>query len=749
MRGSTVLGSTCLFLLCLCTNMAISQDRLVIPRLHGEISFDGMVNEPAWDSIDPLPMVTHEPVFGKEPSEKTESRIVYSQDYIYVSARLYDREPEKIMSTSRKRDEMSSGNDWFLVMFDTFNDKENALVFGTTPSGLRLDYSVFRDAMVQVPESPFNVDWNTFWDVKTTRDSLGWYVEMRIPISSMRFKDENDVAVMGLTCLRYIAHRNEIVVFPAIPPDWGMYSAYRPSQSREVVFHNIHSKKPFYITPFILGGIQQETRLNEEQNGYVLESDPQLNTGADIKYGLTNNMTLDVTINTDFAQVEADDQEINLTRFSLFFPEKRSFFQERSSIFSFDFEEGNHMFYSRRIGLSGGEQVPIYGGIRLTGMTGKWDLGLLDMQTQKFIPDKDGSNGLPSENFGILRIKRNILNENSYIGGVAISRLGMNGRYNVSYGADANLKLFGDDYLNVKLAQVADDSVRHRIWSANPMQVYINWKRFKDNGFGYNFIFSRTGKDFRPEAGFRMRDDYSYARGSMGYGWFSSESSRLKKNGIELFFSNYHSNATGETESMYMGGGYYFVLKSNMFAYSGINHQYENVIDSFSFGDVAYIPPGGYRFNLFEFHGQTSESRSFFLAVDLWAGSFYDGNRFSVNLGPHWNISQSLQLKAEYNFDRLRFSDRGQKFDGHVLRLRSLLMFSTKLSASAFVQFSNSDNLIVANFRLRYNPREGNDFYVVYNEGRNTSLDRELPHLPSLSDRTVLLKYTYTFTLRK
>jgi len=725
------------------------QDQLIISRLPEEIRFDGIVDEPVWDDIQPLPMVIHTPVFGKEPAEKTEARIAYTDEYIFISARLFDREPDRIMSTSKKRDEMSGGNDWFMVIFDSFNDKENGLAFATTPSGLRLDYAIFKDGIVELPDMPFNVNWNTFWDVKTSRDEHGWYVEMRIPVSSMRFKDNDGKVVMGLTCARQIAHLNEWDIFPAIPPDWGFFSIMRISQAKEIVFQGLQSKRPFYIAPYIIGGFQQENLLNKAETAYEPKNSPKLSAGIDLKYGLTNNITMDVTLNTDFAQVEADDEQINLTRFSLFFPEKRSFFQERSSIFSFDFEQGNSLFYSRRIGLSGGGQVPLYGGARITGMAGKWDIGFLDMQTRRFTSDEDSSGNLPSENFGILRMRRNVLNQNSYVGGVISSRIGTDGRYNVSYGADAIIKVFGDDYLNIKLAQVASDTTSNRVLTGDPTGIYVNWKRFNNRGLGYSITAARYGKDFAPATGFQMRSDYSFYNLLLKYGWIRGESSRLQSDNVELNILNYRSNETGKTESLSMNAGYVFITKSNLFAYTGIGHQYENVPDSFSFSDDAHVPPGEYNFNLLEIHGQTPDTKPFFVGLDMFAGTFFDGNRISVTLGPSWSVSSSLQLKTEYEYNRLRFPGRDQQFDGHVARIRALVMFSTSLSISSFIQVNNTDHNVVANLRMHYNPKEGNDFYIVYNEGRNTSPGRESPRLPAMSGRTLLLKYTYTFTARK
>ena len=212
--------------------------------------------------------------------------ICYDNTYIYVGARLFDSEASKMLVTSKKRDEASNSNESFSIIFDSFNDKENALVFSTTPSGLRSDLTVLNDAIASNPRNPpFNNSWNTFWDVKTTQDENGWYLEMRIPFSSMRFKEDNGKVIMGLICFRRIAHKNEVDIFPAIPPDWGTFSTYRPSKANEVAFEGIQSKKPFYIAPYVLAGYQQDNVLNESGTAYELSGSPKLSAGLDAKYG--------------------------------------------------------------------------------------------------------------------------------------------------------------------------------------------------------------------------------------------------------------------------------------------------------------------------------------------------------------------------------------------------------------------------------------------------------------------------------
>jgi hypothetical protein len=727
---------------------AHSKELLTIPGIQGEIKFDGRVDDPCWMNLTPLQMVMHTPTFGNQPTEKSEVMICYDNTFIYVGARLFDSEASKMLVTSRKRDEGSNSNESLTLVFDSFNDKENALVFSTTPSGLRNDLTVLNDAICVNPRTPpFNDSWNTFWDVKTTSDSKGWYLEMRIPFSSMRFKEKNGKVTMGLICFRRIAHKNEVDIFPAISPDWGEYSPFRPSKAEEAVFEGIRSKKPFYITPYALTGYQQDHIMNPSATGYKINGSPKLNAGLDVKYGLTNNLTLDITVNTDFAQVEADDEEINLTRFSLYFPEKRSFFQERSSIFSFGFEGKSNLFYSRKIGLYKGEQVPILGGARITGMMGKWDIGFLDMQTRFFDPSDPSQNRLPSQNFGVLRLRRQVINNNSYIGGMVTTGLGMDGTYNTSYGVDGIFRFLKNDYLNLKLAQVMSDGASNDPLSLDATRIFLNWRRFTNKGLGYDFTWTRSGKDFKPGIGFQQRNDYSFYLGSLQYGWLPGGSSPLVSHKFELNREVYVNNPTGDRQSSQTELAYKFTFKAGFNGMIGVVNEYENIDKKFSLSEDAGVPVGKYHFTQFETHLHTAASKRLIMNLDGFAGGFYDGHLLSLTLSPQWNIGSSLQMSLAYEYDHATFPERNQDFTGNIVRLKALFMFTTKLSVSSFVQYNSKENNLATNLRIHYNPREGNDFYIVFNEGRNTDRDLEIPRLPGFNNRSVLLKYTYTFIL--
>jgi hypothetical protein len=707
----------------------------VLSRVQGRVTLDGLSTEPAWNGIKPLTVVVYTPNSGAAPSETTEILVAYDDDFIYVAGRLYDREPDKIQATSKKRDDMKLSNDWIGIILDTFHDHENALGFFTTPAGLKLDMTVFNDAE---GEFPVNQNWNTFWDVKTVRNKEGWFVEMRIPLSSLRFQAAEGRVVMGLTAWRYIARKNETIISPAIPPKWGFWGSFKPSQAREVVLEGISSHKPLYIAPYLLGGYGRSYELNDAETAYGRKDKFVREAGLDVKYGLTNNLTLDLTVNTDFAQVEADDEQINLTRFSLFFPEKRLFFQERASVFDFNFGNESSLFYSRRIGIHEETLVPIYGGARMIGRVGPWDLGFLDMQTAS-VED------LPSENFGVLRVRRQVINANSWAGAMATSRIGADGTFNTAYGLDGLVRLFGDDYLSWNWTQTFASGEKNRIFSLDPAKFRIDWQRRTLKGLGYDLDFSRAGIDYEPGMGFESRDNYSRLGERLLYGWFPGEKSWLLRHNVFVNGFLYLRNADGAVESSEIGPGWEFTSKSGYYAKVNPKFCYENVSEGFSLSDEAEIPAGRYRFFDLNFTFTTPSTETTYLEGSLDAGSFYGGRRISLGISPRWDVSSSLEISGFYEFDRATFPERNQKFIAHIGRLRILTMLSTKFSAAAFVQYSSDANSVTANIRIRYNPREGSDLYIVYNDGLNTDRLSEIPALPRSMGRTLLVKYTYTF----
>lgn len=706
-----------------------------ISRLEGEITLDGVPDEAAWQGLEPYPLTTYVPEAGNEPSQRTDVRVGYTDAYLYVGARLYDSEPGEIRVTSYKRDYIGRGSSLFGIMLDTFNNNETALAFFTSPAGIRTDFSIINDAEGR---PPFNSDWNTFWDVETRQGAEGWSVEMRIPLSSLRYQVRDGKVTMGMSLLRWIARESEGSVYPARPNDWGFWGQFKPSQAQDVAISGVESSSPLQITPYVLGGASQEHSLNQAGTAWVREDDFTWDLGGDLKVGLSSNFTLDLTLNTDFAQVEADNQQVNLTRFSLFFPEKRKFFQERSSLFEFQLGYRSRLFYSRRIGINNGMQIPILGGLRLTGTAGEWDVGVMNMQT--------GAKGsVPTENFGVVRLRRKVFNPNSYAGGIFTSRLDFDGGYNYAYGLDGVFHLGGETYAGYNLAQTLDSGYDNEPLSLDPTFLRLEWETRNVEGFGYNLEYIRSGKNFEPGVGFLTRDNFTQVGDNIYYGWFAGEDSPVMNYRIQLTARGFIRNEDGSMESGSLNPQIDVSFNSGASINAGPSMEYEHLQSDFNLLGEITIPAGEYTFYKFSGRYNTTSSKDLTARGSFELGEFYDGYRWSWDVSPSWSISPQLNLGGYYEINRLNFPDRGQDFTAHVARLRLEYYFSTELSVSTFAQYSNAAGRITSNFRLRYNPREGNDLYLVYNEGLNTDRRRELPVRPLSQQRTILLKYNYTF----
>ena len=722
-----------------------AQEPVLIPRITSPIEMDGRVDEPAWDAVQPLPAVQQLPTFRGEPTERTEFRVAHDDDYIYFSCRAWDSDPSGIRAPTLRRDDGSFTNDWCVINLDTFHDHETALVFGASPAGIRTDVAFPNDGV-----SGTNFSWNTFWDAEVSRDERGWYAEIRIPLTSLRFQDGDGDGrvVMGLATWRLIARKNEIHTFPAVPPTWGLLSIAKASQFRDVAFEGIEPSKPLYVTPYALGGVGRSFALDDTETGYDPVTERVQDVGLDLKYGLASNLTLDLTVNTDFAQVEADDQQVNLTRFSLFFPEKRLFFQERASVFDFSLGGQERLFHSRRIGIVSGEQVPIHAGARIVGRIGDWDVGLLDMQTA----ETDLS---PSENLGVLRVRRRVLNENSYVGGILTTRIAEAGvASNVVYGADALIRVFGQDYLTFAWTQSFDEADDDPVPST-PVEIQpldrgmarIAWERRGQDGLTYGLDLARAGDAFEPRLGFLRRRDFTKGQASVGYGWRSGEASPWLTHGPSIDAAVFTRNDDGVVETVSVTPRWAGELKAGHVFEVELASVYENLESPFDLSDDAAVPAGEHRFTSARISYGAPRGELLRINGAVEAGGFYDGRVVAASVTPAWNVSRHLDLGGLYSISDITLPERDQRFTAHVARLRGEVMFSTRVSLAAFVQYSSAADQATANLRFRYNPSEGHDLYVVWNEGVLTDRYGLTPAPPLSERRTIMVKYSRTLTM--
>ncbi len=726
---------------------------LQIPKAVKKINFDGRCDEELWNTVEPLQVQMFRPNHGQSTTEKSEVFVTFDDTYFYLAGKLHYTNGAKVISTTKKRDAGAFGNDYFGVLLDTFNDNESALCFETSPAGLRSDFAISNDAQVNDGRMPFNRSWNTFWDVQTTMQDEVWHVEMRIPFSSLRFQEENGNVVMGMTIWRVIADKQEYAIYPLVTNEFGTLGVWKPSQAQKVILSGVTRSKPLYITPYALVGAEQISEMDDADTEYVKNNDYTINAGLDLKYPISSNMTLDLTFNTDFAQVEVDDQMVNLTRFSLFFPEKRQFFLERASLFTISTGYMDQLFYSRRIGLHEGEIIPIWAGARLVGRAGKWDVGVMNMQTGKgeyTDEDTDSLEFIPSTNYGVYRLRKQAFNPRSYLGGMITSKIDVNGNYNINTALDGTVNPFKNDYITFNYAQTFDSDVTYQNDFFDHGKFYINWEDRSDVGFNYDILVSRAGKYYDPEMGFELMDDYSRAFAMIGYGWvYNEEQKKLLSQQVNAWIWVNKRNSDFKTDIRKVSAMYGFATKNGFRGRLGLIDSYEFLEDTFELSDDLYFPIGEYNYTMLEASLSTPSNKLISLRAMAEMGTYFDGKM--LNLGPamiFFRPSSSVNLGLDYQYSLVTADTRNQKFTSHLVRLRTDLTFTTKLSISMFFQYSSNDKFGVNNIRFRYNPREGNDLYIVYNGEYNTHLSREIPNLPFSEISNLIVKYTYTFTIQ-
>ncbi len=716
-----------------------SPEPLRLTRLTGPIVLDGHLDDPAWIGVPALPLVMYTPTFRAPLTERTEIMVAYDNRYIYLGARLHDSEPRKVRANTLYRDRYS-GDDLVAIVLDTYNDRQTASWFTVNPAGNRIDRSISNDGEF-TGSDPMNENWNAMWDVATSQSDSGWTAEMRIPFSSLGFQDVNGQVTMGLIAYRVIARKNERQLFPAIPPNWDLGFA-KPSQAQRIVLEGVHSRRPVYLTPYGLGGLSWRSELDALGTHYIRPRDETHEAGVDLKYSPTSNLALDLTANTDFAQVEADDQQVNLTRFSLFFPEKRQFFQERSSIFDFGTGGASRLFHSRTIGLSeDGTPLRIYGGGRLVGRAGGLDVGLLDLQT-------GSRDSVPTENFGVLRLRGGVFNANSTIGTIVTSRIASDGHHNVAAGADAVIRTVGSEYLTARWAQTYTSGFNNPAVDWKQSRMLLRWERRGQIGFSYSGELVHSGPGYDPGMGFTFRSDFTSFAGQAGYQRLLGAKGAFRTLGVSLPASSYWRNNDRTVESAEIAPTLLGQLKSGYSFNLTARTSYESVRDTFEISGGAHVVPGNHWFHRAELSVSAPVSASFRPTFSMSAGSFYDGTEVSFSAQPAWNPSKHLEIGVNYDYNRIRLNGRNEGVDLHLIRLRLQTALDVHASLATLFQHDNADHAIGVNARFRYNFREGRDLWIVYNETMNTDRPEiPSPRPPLMRQRAFLVKYSYTFGL--
>ena len=689
---------------------------------------DGRLDEAAWAAAEPLTgFVQYEPVAGAPSSETTEVRILTDGDALYIGAWMFDSEPDQIIVGERRRDTNLSDSDAFLVVFDTYLDRQTGFVFGTNPGAIEYDGQVRGDAGA-------NLSWDGSWTVASSQDARGWYAEMRIPFSTLRYGAGAD-QVWGLNLTRYIRRKNEQVVWSPVPRQFGFY---RLTEAGQLTAVQPPPRRVTTVTPYVLGAASRIPRV-EPGVTYPLEA------GADAKIGITQGLALDLTVNTDFAQVEVDDQQVDLTRFNLFFPEKRPFFLENADLFSvgLDFLPGRtngrtSLFHSRRIGVAAGDQVPIQWGSRLSGRAAGMDVGLLHMRT-------DGLTGLQDPTgWTVARLARE-LPSRSRVGAIYTSRVSSDdsGDYSRTYGADARLGI-GERWTFNALAGLTDEpgvSGGSELVSVVGEYLTPSWyvRAYHDrvgesfdpqSGFipdnGFHESSMRVERIERPEARSWWREFRTHVRRTWAY-----DQAGFK----ELEFRHLHSNLSFEDGSQLS---------------PALQWVEEGLSSPFAIrGTPIVVPAGSYTgWNSYgNFRTNPSAALSFNGRWDL--GKFLSGNRWGGSLGVSIRRGDILTGSLSVAHNRIRLPEGD--YNTSLTRLSLRYAFSPDIFLQSLIQYSDQTGVWSGNIRFGWLDTAGTGLFVVYNERLEMDVTGVTGLLPrdalAPSERTLAIKFTRQFDL--
>jgi len=681
----------------------LPRPQLVAFRAQGNVVLDGILDEQSWslaDSTDGTLWLT-QPTAGFPAPDRTVIRIMYDDQALYMGAVLYDTEPHRLVSAGLEPDFSPQGSDMFGMAIDASRDKQSAYVFGANPAGAKWDAQSFNDG------AAINAAWQGIYDVATSTFEEGWIMEMRIPLSTLRFPSGEGEQTWGLNFSRQVRRRNEYATWAAIPRQFRIFRMSEAGTLKGIPA--FRPGKNIQFKPFFTGSSRDgETHPDGPAREYDL--------GLDAKWAVTPRLVLDLTALTDFSQVEVDEEQVNLTRFSLFFPEKRDFFLENDGIFTFAddasraFRSGSgpqnfKLFHSRRIGLSDErEPLPIGGGARLSGRIGRFEVGLMEMQTL-------GSGTDTAENFAVARVRRSLLTR-SDIGFILVNRQNSGGskvaNYSRSGGVDANFRF---DRLQVNVyGALTDDPGSEGDRSIGSVQV--GWR---DPVFDFSLFGKHVGADFRPNVGFVNRTAVNQ--------WFASGGVHLQRPVSWLTEINpyvdmtEHYSVTGAFESREIKPGLIVVANDGGRFSIDYSRREESLGET---SNILGIPmaPGDYAFDLTSMSYNANGGRVISGNVSLSTGRFFDGNRSSI-LGT-LSVRPNEHLLLEGSAQRNRIELGGTPIDADVFRGRMQLGFNTRAFLSAFVQYNRVAGELLTNVRFNLIHAPLSDVFVVFSERRRT-----------------------------
>lgn len=692
---------------------------------------DGHLDDAIWQTIEPVTNFTQLwPEEGAAPTELTEVRIAYDRDNLYIAYKFYDRNPELIRAKNLERGGRNDRDDHAYIALDTYQDKRNAYLFEMNALGTQDDATITDEGITLDSFS-----WDAVFVSETVIDDEGWSMEVSIPFRQLRFPKGEELE-FGLMLSRMINRKNERVMWPPIGLEFGTFGALAAVSQYGTLkgLKNVRRGKNIEIKPYVIAGAEE---VRPDLQTEATDANFTRDLGVDIKYGISSNLTLDLTINTDFAQVEADNVQLNLSRFSLFFPEKREFFLERSGLFEHGNPRSTQTFFSRRIGLTN----QILAGGRMTGQIGRFSVGVLNIETGEEIGELLGSR---SANNTVARIRTSVFPRAT--AGAIFTNFDHDGYYNRVAGVDAQYRFWGSSefstwYTNMWDANTAlnDDAGHASLTVQNDL-------------YGARATFTSIGENYNPVLGFVRRRNIRQYTGRLMYNpLVESEALPWVR----------RLNFLGDYDYIEGQDGMKQTTETTLLARAEFNRrdnidltyqrQFERLDVPFFIQQDAPIPEGDYTFAKYGINGMTDSSRRLYGSGGISTGTFFNGNRTDIEGGLGFRQSQYLQLESSINYSIIDLPITNGKFDATTLSLSVLGALNRKFFARALIQYDNFSRDLQANIRFDWIHTPGSDLFLVFNTSYHVAGDNDVLFDPRrdvlLNNRVGVVKLTYLVLL--
>ncbi len=698
-------------------------------RLTEPLRVDGKLDEEMYAQAKSIGGFTQvEPKPGAPASQRAEVWMAFDRSNFYVSLKLHEDHLERMVANEMRRDASInlSQNELITVALDTFHDRRSAFAFCINPIGGRCDGQSSN-------EGQYNGDWNGVWKVETGRWDGGWTVEMAIPFRTLRYPAA-PVQEWGVQILRVNRWKNEIDFLTPSDPSRGAAGFMLASRFADLV--GVEAPPPgrnIEVKPYTIGSLTTD-RLSRPAKSNATDG----NVGLDVKYAVTQSIATDFTWNTDFAQVEADEQQVNLTRFNLFFPEKREFFLENQGVFAFGGTmsgtggtagDAPILFYSRSIGLNGAQQVPLFVGGRVTGREGRFSFGGVNIQSKDVEATRT-----PSTNFSVARVKRDILNRSS-VGLMATNRSVARGGVgrNTVVGADATFAFYTNLAINTYWAK-SDSAFLKAQGVTGDDQSYRGQIDYNADRYGLQVEHARVGANFNPEMGFTRRIDM---RKTYLQGRFSPRPQ--KRGAVRKYYvigsGNYIENGAGRRDFL-VGSGEFSVEMQSADRYTvGFDRTYEFIPRPFVIAPGVTVPVGGYDYGIVRATAGFGQQRRISAQFGLEHGTFYGGHRTTVSISRgRYQFSPRLAVEPTASFNNVDLP--GGSFNTNLIGSRVNLAITPRAFVSALVQYNSTAASLASNVRFRWEYLPGSEMFVVYNDQR----DSRVTGFPDLQNRSFIVK---------